>query len=248
MSARAAQTAGLRVGDVVEVSADPALGEARRMRVAGILPIKADPVDIGRGTLWVKLHFTDLAGLTGRDDDADEVILKARSPADANLLRDRLNSMGTSFRAYSSDELAQKTSQTFEVISLFHQAISLITLVAGAVFLLAILLFKVQERRHELGALRLIGIRRRSLLAFLSMEALGIALGGSVLGILLGRLAATVVNSYYQRFYHTTLVFASVTPSVAASSLALGIGFGLGAGLLVSARVLRTPPLELLGR
>lgn len=232
----------------MEVSADPALGAPRRMRVAGILPIKADPVDIGRGTLWVKLHFTDLAGLTGREDDADEVILKARSPADAGLLRDRLNSLGTSFRAYSSEELALKSSQTFEVISLFHQAISLITLVAGAVFLLAILLFKVQERRHELGALRLIGIRRRSLLLFLSAEACGIALIGSVLGIGFGCIAAAAVNSYYQGFYHTTLVFAAVTPAVAATSLLLGIGFGLGAGLVVSARVLRTAPLDLLGR
>jgi putative ABC transport system permease protein len=232
----------------VEISADPALGSARRARIAGILPVKADPVDIGRGTLWVKLHLPDMAALTGRPDDVDEVILKARRPRDAAELRDRLNSLSTGYRAYTSSELAERTSQTFEVIRLFHQAISLITLLAGAVFLLAILLFKVEERRREIGALRLIGVRRRSVLVMLSAEALGIALLGSVLGVGLGRVAAALVNAHYQAFYHTTLTFAAVTPGVAISSLVLGVGFGFGAGVLVAIRVLRIPPLDLMGR
>src|SRR5205085_9200047 len=82
LSQRTAQEAGLVVGDVVRVSADPGLRGARPMRVAGIMPMKADPVDVGRGTLWVKLHFSDLAQLTGRPDEADEVILMARTPRD----------------------------------------------------------------------------------------------------------------------------------------------------------------------
>ncbi len=248
VSLHAAQAGGLRVGDVVRVSADPAFHGARRMRVAGILPLKADPVDVGRGLLWVKMHFTDMAAITERPDDADEVILAARDSSSVPLLRDRLNAMAVNYHAYTSEELARRTSQTFEVISRFHQAISLITLAAGAVFLLAILLFKVEERRHELGALRLIGIRRRSLLLFLCAEALVIAAVGSFAGLLLGRITASGLNAYYQRYYQTTLVFASVTPGVAAAALLLGAGFGLLAGLAVSARVLRAAPLDLLGR
>lgn len=248
LSRIAARRADVRVGDVVRVSADPGLTGARAMRVAGILGVKADPVDIGRGTLWVKLHLTDMAGVTRRPDDVDEVILKARRPADAAALRDRLNSLGLGYHAYTSEELARRTSQTFEVISLFHRAISVITLVAGAVFLLAILLFKVEERKRELGALRLIGIRRRSLLVFLCVEALGISVAGSVAGLALGRAGASAVNAFYQNYYHTTLVFASVTPGVAWVSGLLGAGFGLAAGFLVALRVVRTPALELLGR
>ncbi|HVP38564.1 MAG TPA: ABC transporter permease [Candidatus Saccharimonadales bacterium] len=248
LSQRAARVAGLRAGEVVRVSADPALRTGRWARVAAVLPFKADPVDVGRGTLWVRLHLSDLARLTGRADEADEVILKARDPGQAGRLRDRLNALSGGYRAYTSEELAERTSQTFEVVSRFHRAISLITLAAGAVFLLAILLFKVEERRHELGALRLIGVRRRSLTLFVCAEALAISVLGSLAGLGLGRLAAAAVNAYYQRYYDTTLVFAAVTPAVAWTSLALGAAFGLGTGLAVALRLARVPALKLLGR
>ena len=218
------------------------------MRVAGIIPVKADPVDIGRGTRLVKLHFSDFAALAGREDDVDEIVLKARAPGDAALLRDRLNALGTSFHAFTSDELAKQSSGAFRVISRFHQAISMITLAAGAVFLLAILLFKVEERRRELGALRLIGIRRRSLLLFLCAEAVAIAFLGSLAGLGLGWAGAAGVNAYYRHFYGTTLTFAAVTPEVAWTALLLGAGFGLAAGIVVALRVVRTPALTLLGR
>ncbi|MBI5837683.1 MAG: ABC transporter permease [Candidatus Eisenbacteria bacterium] len=248
VSQRAARASGLRVGDVVRVSPDPGLRDARLARVAGIMPLKADPVDVGRGTLWVKMRLSDLAAVQDRPDDVDEIILKTRTPADAGLVRDRLNSLGTGYRAYTSEELARRTTQTFEVISLFHRAISIITLVAGAVFLLAILVFKAEERRRELGALRLIGVHRRSLVLFLCAEALGISLVGSAVGLVLGRVTVAALNAYYQRFYDTTLVFAALTPLVAWESVLLGVGFGLAAGLVVALRVVRVPPLKLLGR
>ncbi len=248
VSARTARLAGLEVGDVVRLSADPGMRGSRPMRVAGILPAMADPTDVGRASLWVKLHFSEMQALLDRPDEVDAVVLKSVHTDSTIALRDRLNALGMSYRAYGSQELARRSSQTFQVIALFHEAISAITLAAGMVFLLAILLFKVEERKRELGALRLIGIRRRSLLAFLCLEAFGMALGGSLLGVFLGRLAASGVNAYYQHFYDTTLVFARLTPRVLRLSLLLGVGFGTLAGLLVALRVVRTRALELLGR
>ena len=46
-------------------------------------------------------------------------------------------------------------------MSRFHRAIGVITIVASAIFLLCIMLLKVDERRRDVAALRLMGISNR---------------------------------------------------------------------------------------
>ena len=83
-------------------------------------------------------------------------------------------------------DVAIETSQTFRVVSRFHRAIGVITIVASAIFLLCVMIIRVDERRRDMGMLRLIGVGRGTVFRAIVLEAIGIALVGSAAGAALG--------------------------------------------------------------
>ncbi len=59
---------------------------------------------------------------------------------------------------------------TFVVLERFHLAIAIVTVVASTVFLLALMLMLVDERRETVGILRLIGLPTRRILLQVFVE------------------------------------------------------------------------------
>jgi putative ABC transport system permease protein len=160
----------------------------------------------------------------------------------------RINDAAFGFRAHRSREIAVETSETFRVVSRFHRAIGVITIVASAIFLLCILLLKVEERRRDVAALRLIGISRRSVMRSVVLEAAFVSVLGSGLGVAIGWVTSGIVNAYYQTLYRTPLKFSIVTGDIVLLAVSLSLVLGIGAGALAALRLVRTPPLALLGR
>ena len=115
--------------------------------------------------------------------------IDSRSPrirGDIDCTLARLNHVAFGFKAYRSRDIAVETSRTFQVVSRFQRAIGVITIVASSVFLLCIMLLKVDERRRDVAALRLMGISARSIVRSIVIEAALVAVLGSVLGVALG--------------------------------------------------------------
>ena len=71
-------------------------------------------------------------------------------------------------------------------MSRFHRAIGMITIVASATFLLCIMLLKVDERRRDVAAMRLMGISRATVVRSVMLESSFVALLGSAFGVVLG--------------------------------------------------------------
>src|SRR5581483_4431217 len=159
-----------------------------------------------------------------------------------------INAAAFGFQAYRSREIAVETSETFKVVSRFHRAIGVITIVASAIFLLCILLLKVEERRRDVAALRLIGISRASVLRSVVVEAAFVSVLGSGLGVVIGAITSAIVNRYYQALYRTPLRFSIITGDIVLTAVGLSLALGIGAGALAALRLVRTPPLALLGR
>jgi putative ABC transport system permease protein len=244
---RLAEDAGLAVGDVVEIAPSPgAPGEP--VRVDAIVRRGADPSEIARAEYRVRMHLDHLQSLVGYGDRVDRFAVRTAGPGATERAIAAINDAAFGFRAHSSREIAVRTSTTFLVVSRFHDAIGVITIVASAIFLLCILLLKVEERRRDVAALRLIGISRRSVVRSVVLEAAVVALFGSLLGALVGWGASAIVNDHYQAVYRTPLVFSLVTPRIVLFAVALSVVLGLLAGWLAALRLVRTPPLALLGR
>jgi putative ABC transport system permease protein len=259
MPAPAAQTQGiaieralaerfdLTVGDTVRLGASP--DSLQRLAVvSAIYEPRPDPAEISRQALRVRLHLPDLADLLGAPDRVDRFGIGLAPGVSADSAVAVLNRAAFGFRAHPSATIASESSQTFKVVSRFHRAIAVITIVASAVFLLCIMLLKVEERRMDAAVMRFVGVRRRTIFGALVLEAALIAVLGSALGAGLAFLAGALTNAYYRRFFDTELIFSLITPRIVLFSVCLSLLLGLAAGAIAAWRLVRTRPMVLWGR
>jgi putative ABC transport system permease protein len=254
-----AARAHIKIGDTLTLSSragttarEAAVGsqapDAYMVIVSAIVNRGADPSEVARGDLRVRLHLDQLQRVSGYGDRVDRFAIATTPAANVSRLIDRINRVAFGFEAHRSRDIAVETSRTFQVVSRFHRAIGVITIVASSVFLLCIMVLKVEERRRDIAALRLIGISRASVVRSIVIESALVAVLGSLLGVALGWAASLLVNWHYQALYRTPLEFSIVTLPVVAFAVSLSLVLGIGAGLLASLRLARTPPLELFGR
>jgi putative ABC transport system permease protein len=108
------------------------------------------------------------------------------------------------------------------------------------------MLLKVDERRRDVAALRLIGISASSIIRSVMIESALVAVAGSAVGVALGWASAVIVNWHYRGVYRTPLAFALVTPGVVGLAVSLSIVLGLAAGYAAAQRLVRSAPLDLL--
>ena len=170
--------AGLAPGDTLRVGDRT---DARcAARVAGIFEPPADPATLSRARPRFLFHLPDLGTLAGRSDEVDRVTLRLRNGADGDSVAALVGALMPGAQVLGADELAERSSATFRVIQRFHVAIAWITLSASGVFLACLMTLRVQQRRVPVAALRLTGISRRTLFAWLLLETTLIALFGAV--------------------------------------------------------------------
>jgi putative ABC transport system permease protein len=237
----------LAVGDMVRLGAAP--DSLQRLAiVAAIYQPRPDPAEISRQALRVRLHLPDLASLLDAPDRVDRFGLGLVPGVSADSAVAVLNRFAFGFRAHPSAAIASESSQTFKVVSRFHRAIAVITIVASAVFLLCIMLLKVEERRMDAAVMRFVGVRRRTIFGALVLEAALIAILGSVFGAGLAFLAGAATNAYYRKYFNTELIFSLITPRIVVFSVCLSLLLGVAAGAVAAWRLVRTRPMVLWGR
>ena len=242
-----AARAHLKIGDLISVSSRPGtIGDT--VTVGAIVRRGADPSEVARGDLRVRMHLDQLQTIAGYGDRVDRFAIATTPAADIPRLIDRINRVAFGFKAYRSRDIAVETSRTFQVVSRFHRAIGIITIVASSVFLLCIMVLKVEERRRDIAALRLMGISRATVVRAIVIEAAVVAVLGSALGVVLGWAVSLFVNWHYQALYRTPLEFSMVTPATVIFAVSLSLVLGIAAGVMASLRLVRTPPLALFGR
>ena len=234
----------MRIGDTLVLAPTP--GQAGdTVIVSALVKRSADPAEVARGAYRIRVHLDELQQLVGYGERVERFAVATRGHAATDTALNAIDASAFGFRAYSSREIAVESSTTFLVVSRFHRAIGVITIVASAVFLLCIMLLKVDERRRDIAALRLMGVSSRTIVRSVMLEAAGVALVGSAAGVAIGWVASLLINWHYRAVYRTPLAFAVVTPNIVALAVALSLVLGLVAGFLAAHRLTRVPPLEL---
>jgi putative ABC transport system permease protein len=244
----------LAVGDVVSLSPEPTGGRPRPFRVAGAFEPVPDPARLGDASLEVRLHLSDLLALQG--DAADPlagesvgaVNVKLADPADAEAFARDLSARLPGLVVRPTAPRTGGGTDPFVVLDRFHLAIALVTVIASSIFLLALMVMLVDERRETVAILRLIGLRRRRILVQVFVEGLLIALAGAAFGVLLAAALQGGFNRFFQWRYDTALVFVRITPEVVWRSVALAVPLGALASLAASWSLLRRGVLSLARR
>lgn len=226
---------------------------AQPFRIAGIYEPTPDPLRLGSVPREVRLHLPDLLALT-RDgatlagtEWVDAVNIKLIDPADAERFARDLNGRLPGVVARPA-VAAAGSAGPFVVIERFHLAIAIVTIIAATVFLLALTIMLVDERRETVGVLRLIGLPTRRILAQIFLEGVLIAGAGGLFGLALARVSEGLINRFFQWRYDTALIFVRVTPDVAALCLAIAVPLGAVATVVASWALLRRGALRLARR
>lgn len=242
---RLAEDLRLDVGDALSIR--PLAGESPMVsyQVEGIFERAADPSRISRNEYEIRFHLPDLESMQPVPDRVDRFAVTLAPGSDAAAAARWIEGLAFGTSVYGSAELAEESSTTFAVISRFHRAIGVVTVLASGIFLLCVMVIRVDERRRDISMLRLLGISGATIFRTIVGEAVAIAVLGTLSGIVLGALIAGMVNAFYAGVYDTTLQFALVTPRTLTLAGALGLGLGVGAGALAALRVVRVPPERL---
>jgi putative ABC transport system permease protein len=243
----------LAVGDVVLLSADPKGASPRPFRVAGAYEPLPDPARLGVVPLEARLHLPDLLALTAPPSDplgsesVQAINVKLVRPAEAAVFTRDLAARvpGLLLRETS---VPDESEVTFVVLERFHLAIATVTVIASSIFLLALMVMLVDERRDTVAILRLIGLRRRRILVQVLAEGLVIALAGALFGVVLAVALEGGFNRFFQWRYDTALVFVRVTPAIAARAVAVSVPLGMAASLGASWDLLRRGVMALARR
>jgi len=243
----------LGIGDVVALSTDPTGAKARTFRIVGTYEPTPDPARLGAVPLEARLHLPDLIAL--RRDPADPASTEAVGAINVRLVR--AEDAGAFVRDLSAripglvarpTTPRQGAADPFVVLDRFHLAIAVVTVIASSIFLLALMVMLVDERRETVAILRLIGLRRRRILLQVFVEGMLIAAAGATFGVLLAVVLEGGFNRFFQWRYDTALVFVHVTPPIALRSVLLAVPLGIGASLVSSWGLLRREVLALAGR
>jgi putative ABC transport system permease protein len=237
----------LAIGDTVRLGPHPdSLGSL--VTIGAVYEPRPDPAEIAKRERHLRMHLADLANLLGTPDRLDRLSIGLYPGILADSAAAILNRTAYGYRAFSSKAIASESSQTFLVVSRFHRAIAVITIVASAIFLLCIMLLKVEERRLDAAVMRFVGVRRRTIFGALLLEAVLIAVLGSIAGTGLAYLAGAATNAYYRRYFDTALTFSFITADIVLFSVLLSLLLGALAGSVAAWRLVRTRPLVLWGR
>jgi putative ABC transport system permease protein len=253
ISRQLAESRGLRIGDTVRLATERSGSDARSFRIAGIYEPTPDPMRFAQRRLEVRLHLPDLLTLTAdrSDPSAAESItsinVALENEADADSFSRELAARLPTVTARPTKAPDERTT-TFVVVERFHLAIAIVTVVGSAVFLLALMVMLVDERRGTVGTLRLLGFTRQRILIQVLAEGALISAAGAVAGILFAFAMQDVFNRFFQWRYDTTLIFLRITPAVASRSLLMAVPLGIAASLIASWTLLRQQILALVRR
>ncbi len=253
ISRQLAELEGIAAGDEVELATDEQGGNARMFRIAGLYEPTPNPMRLGVAPLAVRMHLTDLLSLT-RDaatpagtEHVEGINVALLDPEDARAFANDVNARIPGVFAIPATGAAASAS-TFVVLERFHLAIAVVTIAAATIFLLALTIMLVDERRATVGVLRLIGFPARRILVQVLLEGLLVAGAGALFGLVLALASEGLINRFFQWRYDTALVFVHVSPAVAATCLAIAVPLGAAATVAASWALLRQSGLRLARR
>jgi putative ABC transport system permease protein len=253
ISRQLAAEQGLSVGSVVQLATDATGTGAKSFRIAGIYEPVPDPSRLGAVPREVRMHLPDMLdlmrepGQLAGTEHIGSINVALTDPADATTFSRDINARMPGVVARPASEAAGSAGP-FRVLERFHLAIAVVTIVAATVFLLALTIMLVDERRETVGVLRLIGLPARRVLVQVLIEGVIVASAGAAFGLILAVLSEGLINAFFQWRYDTALVFVRITRDVALTSTAIAVPLGASATVVASWALLRRNGLRLARR
>jgi putative ABC transport system permease protein len=185
-------------------------------------------------------------------DEADMIIVKLDT-GDQNIVNDTATTITKYFNnevsVISATAVQSLLSTIFSTISLFLGGIAAISLLVAGIGIMNIMIVSLIERTREIGILKALGMRSRTVLMIFLGESVIIGLIGAVIGIISGWILANVVALFLGRggiLGGSLNITPVLTPEVLVGALVFGIGISVAFALYPAWRASKLKPVEAL--
>jgi putative ABC transport system permease protein len=192
-------------------------------------------------------------------NECDTIIVKLKSSDQAiidNASSAIKNAFGGEVSAISATAVLGIISSIFSVIELFLGGIAAISLIVAGIGIMNIMIVSLMERTREIGILKALGTKSRTVLLIFLSEAVIIGVIGGAIGIGLGWVLANVVAIVFrgggvfmgnQAAGNGGMAITPIlTPTVFLGAMAFGIGVSVIFALYPAWRASRLKPVDAL--
>ena len=185
-------------------------------------------------------------------DKADMILVKLKSsdPAVANSTSKAITDyFGNQVSVISATAVQSLLTTIFSTISLFLGGIAAISLLVAGIGIMNIMIVSLIERTREIGILKALGMKSRTVLYIFLTESVIIGLIGAVIGIISGWILANFVALFLGRggIIGSALTITPIlSPTVLLGALAFGVGVSVIFALYPAWRASKLKPVEAL--
>jgi putative ABC transport system permease protein len=185
-------------------------------------------------------------------NEADMIIVKLTSsdPAVVNSTSKAITDyFGNQVSVISATAVQSLLTTIFSTVSLFLGGIAAISLLVAGIGIMNIMIVSLIERTREIGILKALGMKSRTVLYIFLTESVIIGLIGAVIGVVSGWILANVVALFLGRggIIGSALTITPIlTPEVLIGALFFGIGISVIFALYPAWRASKLKPVEAL--
>jgi putative ABC transport system permease protein len=185
-------------------------------------------------------------------NQADMIIVKLTSsdPAVVNSTSKAITDyFGNQVSVISATAVQSLLTTIFSTVSLFLGGIAAISLLVAGIGIMNIMIVSLIERTREIGILKALGMKSRTVLYIFLTESVIIGLIGAVIGVVSGWVLANVVALFLGRggIIGSALTITPIlTPEVLIGALFFGVGISVIFALYPAWRASRLKPVEAL--
>jgi putative ABC transport system permease protein len=185
-------------------------------------------------------------------DEADMIIVKLKS-SDAAVVNSTSKAItdyfGNEVSVISATAVQSLLTTIFSTISLFLGGIAAISLLVAGIGIMNIMIVSLIERTREIGILKALGMKSRTVLYIFLTESIIIGLIGAVIGVISGWALANVVSLFLGRggiIGSALMITPILTPEVMLGGLGFGVGISVIFALYPAWRASKLKPVEAL--
>ncbi|KYK36093.1 MAG: hypothetical protein AYK18_12365 [Theionarchaea archaeon DG-70] len=219
---------GLQVGDTLNM-------KGSTFEILGIYETGASFEDAGGVIL-----LSEAQSLFGLGNQVSMLRVKLEDVNKVDAVRTKIEKQYPQLLAMRSSEVVAQ-QEDLQLIAGISALISLIAIVVGSIGIMNTMVMSVMERIREIGILRAVGWKRRSILSMVLKESLCISIIGGIIGIILGIL---IVNNLAAEIEIPLTV--SITPDLVISAFIIAVILGILGGIYPAWRASKMSPMEAL--
>lgn len=241
---------GLSKGDRGKITVGRMIAAQKELHIGDTLNMKGETFEIV-GIHETGTSFEDAGGvisledaqtLFGFGDEVSIIRVKLVDIKDMDATRAAIENRFPQFLAMKSSEVATY-EENLQLISGIAALISLIAVLVGSIGVMNTMIMSVMERTREIGILRAIGWKRRSILSLILKEAVCISIIGGIIGIILGVLMGGTLADLIE-----IPLTVSVSPEMVIGVFFIAIFLGVLGGFYPAWRASKMSPVEALSR